>query len=307
MKKRAFCLWLVVLLVLCSACAAEESKGILYRITNGRSDMYLLGSIHIGSREMYPLNDTMMQALQNADVLVFECDTESAEAMQEAMSLMSYPIGESLEDYVSKETFEMLKQTAQKTGYPIGMLKALKPWAVVSMYSLETTAAEMGTDDIAEAMELGVENQIRKLADEKHVRYLETAREQLEMMDSFSPELQEYLLVTACRTLLYPEELSNAEMTLRFWPQWWREGNAEAFANDYYAEASAGTPEELMQEYHEKLLVERNVRMAQALDKLLQSEQSHFVTIGLLHLVLPGESVLSELEKMGYQIEKMQN
>ena len=304
MKKRWFALFLVLVMLFCSACAAEESKGILYRVKNGRNDMYLLGSIHVGSREMYPMSDAIMEAVANADVLAFECDTESAEALQDALKLMSYPIGDSVEKHISAETFELLEKAAQKTGNPIGMLKALKPWAIVSMFSVETTAAEMGTEDISEAMELGVETQIRLLAEEKEIHYLETAKDQLQMMDGFSPELQDYLLSTACQAILEPDQ---AGTTLRLWPEWWRDGNAEGFVTDYYAEQAVDAPEGLLQEYHEKLLLQRNVQMALELQKLLEAEETHsyFVTVGLLHLVLPGESIPDELEKLGYQVERI--
>lgn len=51
----------------------------------------------------------------------------------------------------------------------------------------------------------------------------------------------------------------------------------------------------LVAEYHQELVTERNVNMAQELQKLLNGtdEHSYFVTIGLLHLVLPEDSVPS--------------
>ena len=167
----------------------------------------------------------------------------------------------------------------------------------------------MGTEDIAQAMELGVEQQIALLAEEKNVRYLETAREQLEVMDGFSPELQEYMLQTSCTSILYPELISEVDASLSLWPHWWAQGNAEAFAQNYQDGMESDPEPELMQEYHDKLLFERNQRMAAGLREMLESEEEHsyFVTVGLLHLVLPQESIVYELEQMGYTVEKIMN
>jgi len=47
---------LALLLVLgAGGCTPQKkgSAGILYRVTGGKSDLYLLGSIHVGSEDMY--------------------------------------------------------------------------------------------------------------------------------------------------------------------------------------------------------------------------------------------------------------
>lgn len=307
MKKGIAFMLALVLLLTFSSCAFAQSQGILYRVSGGKNEMVILGSIHIGSPEMYPLGDKITLALSEADTVVYECDTESAEALRATLRLMSYPEDDTLDKHISEETYGMLKATAEKTGYPLGMFLAYKPWAVVSLLSLETTAAEMGTEDIQQAMELGVENQISLLSEGKAVRYLETALEQLEMMDGFSPELQEYMLQASCSAILYPETISEADAALSLWPQWWTDGNAEAFARNYQEGFDSDPEPELMREYHEKLLVERNYRMAEGLREMLEADEAHsyFVTVGLLHLVLPQESVLYELERMGYTVEKI--
>lgn len=104
-----------------------ESKGILYRVTGGNSEMFLLGSIHVGSEEMYPMNRRITDALAAADTMVFECDTESPDVVRKMASMMSYPKGETLREHISAECYALLEQAAGKTGYPIGMLNALRP------------------------------------------------------------------------------------------------------------------------------------------------------------------------------------
>ncbi len=302
--------FLSMILVLCTlttCAAAEGSRGILYRVTGGKNEMYLLGSIHIGGPEMYPFGEAITQALEKSDVVVFECDTESADAVQAMMKLMSYPVGEKLEDHISAETFSMLEKAAEKTGYPLSMFQAFKPWAAVSVLSIDSTAAEMGTADVAEAMTLGVETQILGLSEGKTVAYLETTLEQLEMMDGFSPELQDYMLYTTCNAIVHPEEITGMDASITEWPQWWYEGDAEMFAK-MYLEGNASDPEPVLtQEYHQKICTDRNVRMAQRLVPMLDGNEPHcyFVTVGLLHLVLPGDSVVAELEKMGYTVERI--
>ena len=55
------------------------------------------------------------------------------------------------------------------------------------------------------------------------------------------------------------------------------------------------------------MITRRNRRMAEGLRALLEDGEGEkiFVTVGLLHLVLPEDSVLGELKAMGYQVEQV--
>ena len=74
---------------------------------------------------------------------------------------------------------------------------------------------------------------------------------------------------------------------------------------DAYLEGMAAEPDqELAGEYHAALVTERNARMARRMAEWLEAEEEgdYFVTLGLLHLVLEGDSVPGCLEKMGYTV-----
>lgn len=125
---QAACLLMAILFTLCCGAAAEGSTGILYRVTGGKNDLALLGSIHIGNEAMYPVGSHIQDALDAADTMVFECDTESVAAVEAMLDMMYYPTGDSLRAHVSDECYELLKQAAQKTGYRMEALNMLKPW-----------------------------------------------------------------------------------------------------------------------------------------------------------------------------------
>ena len=168
--------------------ATEPCRGILYRVTGGKSEMMILGSIHVGNERMSRFGDALQQALKEADCFVFECDTASQEAQAVIAEMMAaeQPLGEVL----SAETYALLEQTAQKCGIAMERLNRLRPWAVTSTLSSQAAAAELGTGSARSALRQGVEERVQKYIGKKPVHYLETAREQLEIMDGFSPALQ---------------------------------------------------------------------------------------------------------------------
>jgi len=297
-KKRIICFVLLV----CVLAAAfhllhPRSLGIAYRVSGGQNEMIILGSIHVGSKAMYPMNRELQNAIRNADILVFECDTDSEEARRLTQEMMFYPDLDALSNHISPETRRQLSLASQKVGLNDGMFESMKPWAVTSMLSLEDTSTQMG----GATTELGVESVVKKLAKGKPKLYLETVEEQLGMMDAFSPALQDYLLQTACETII--EE--KGEEDLSSWPLWWVDGNADAFAKSYLKSQENEKEPALAQEYHNSLITLRNQQMAKKLADFLETgnDKQYFVTIGLMHLVLPDDSVLRELENMGYQVE----
>lgn len=281
-----------------------ESQGIFYRVYGGRKEMVILGSIHAGSREMYPMSSAIREALSRADALVFECDTESDAAVLAMQRLMYYPQGDELSSHISAACYEQLTAVAAQTGYSMEQLDRLKPWAITSMLSVQSLSLQTG-GTTGSASVLGVEKQVRKQAGSKTICYLETAEEQLQLMDNFSPALQEYLLADACNAVLHPESGGTDELTK--WPVWWAEGNAQAFAETYRVGMAGEQEPQLAQEYHEALITTRNRRMAQTLHEWLETgeQQSYFVTVGLMHLVLEEDSILTELENMGYTVEQI--
>lgn len=301
------CLALLFCLLL-PCCAAAESKGLFYRVSGGECRLFLLGSIHIGSADMYPLSPIVQKTLQEADALIFECDTESDAALALTRQRMAYAYGDSLRRHISEDLYELLAQVSAQTGYPMTTFNSLKPWAIVSLLSMETTAAEMGGSDLTEAASYGVEKQIRALAADKPSLWLEETADQLDALDGLSDELQAYMLETACRTLLEPESAAGLEASTASWPAWWRDGDAQAFVNAYQQGLEQETRKDLAQEYHQRLISQRNTAMASRLHELMNSHsgQCLFAVIGLMHLVLPGDSVLSQLEAMGYTVTRLE-
>ena len=284
-------------------CSCEEKapvQGICYRITGGRNPMVILGSIHVGSPEMEPYGQHILEAMAQADTFVFECDNESPEVAAQSLAMMTLTSG-TLQDSISPELWPMLMDACKEAGLNPDALAAYKLWAVTSMLTTAAAAREMGARSSRQAVSQGVEKEVLAHVKGRDIRYLETAVAQLSLMDGFSPALQEALLMQGCQAILEPKETTS----LAQWPLWWRDGDAESFAAEYAQDDSL--PSQLMEDYHQALVTGRNRHMAQELTRMLEEDGSHsfFVTIGLMHLVLPQDSVLFELEQMGYTVERM--
>jgi len=308
--KKIWTFSLLVAGVFAAAIAAQQlnqtpGQGIFYRVSGGKNEMYLLGSIHVGSKEMYPMAKEILDAINKADVIVFECDTTSSEAQASTARMMKSEIR--LSERIGPACLEKVEQAAKKLGYSMEILEKMDPWAVTSMITVAAAADEMEAGSSKTASAFGVENMVRKEIKNQRVTYLETAEEQLGLMEAFSPELQEYLLSSACDAVLDPEKKSASDQDVDRWPDWWKEGNARAFADSYIRGMSGEASPELANEYHQSLLVRRNQHMAQNLQQMLEEGENKKIlaVVGLMHLVLPEDSIISELEALGYSTEQI--
>ena len=298
--KRIIALICVFLLLPCAVLGEGGSDGLLYHVTGGSGEAWILGSIHIGSPDMYPFGHHILSALESADTLVVESDSDSDEAAGLALSLMAADTP--LRDRISGDTYALLERVCDRTGYSLSYFSTLKTWGIVTLLSTQVNAVEMGMEDISAAVSYGVETQIRQLADGKPRLFLEDLREAMLVMDDFSPELQEYLLRDACQALLNPQTTDTA-----LYPVWWRDGDAQAFADSFTLDTQDETAAPLMEEYADKMLTRRNQAMAKKIQTLLDDDWGHryFITIGLMHLVLEDDSVLTQLASMGYQVDRL--
>ena len=95
------------------------------------------------------------------------------------------------------------------------------------------------------------------------------------------------------------------DSTISQWPEWWRQGDTASFADTYLSAYLEPGHETVCAEYHARLVTERNKRMADRLAVLLEDGGRYFVTIGLLHLVLPEDSVVTLLREKGYTVEAL--
>ena len=64
-----------------SAQQAARDRGFLWRISKGGVTSYLYGTIHLGSLQWAPPGPTLLQALEQAQVMALELDVTDAETL----------------------------------------------------------------------------------------------------------------------------------------------------------------------------------------------------------------------------------
>lgn len=291
------------------------SKGFLWEVKAGENTVYMLGSIHLAETSIYPFGNKIKQAYEKSDALVVEANVLDQQDLTMMEKYGFYTDGTTLKDYVSAETYQLTMETAALAGLPESFISLAKPWFLFLLF--QSLAATGTSQDNQLSSALGIDMTFLKQAylDQKPIYAIEGLEKQCQILDSFSDELEEYLLkanAEALKAMMNGTADQNAADTndvVNLMLDYWEEGDMESFLalnqdDDIPEEALSPEIQAYADEYQKKFFDDRDQNMADYIDQLLKSEGSntYFVIVGSAHY-LSENSVLKRLEKKGYQID----
>jgi len=261
----------------------------LWRVSGGSGEAWLLGSLHFGRADMYPLAPAIRRAFEESDTLVVEANILEVDAamLQNLATQGMYPQGETLEGHVSAETWRGLEQAAERFGLPVAAFQRQRPWLV----AITLTTMELNRRGLSER--LGIDRHfLREAGDGKRVLELESVSEQLGLFADLTGTEQEALLRSTLIELDKGGDYFDAVVSA------WKSGDTERI--DELVNASMrGIPG--AEGLHRKLLVDRNQAMAGKIQDLVEGGGTHFVVVGAGHLV-GDESIVEALREGGYTV-----
>ncbi|MBP1970663.1 uncharacterized protein YbaP (TraB family) [Virgibacillus natechei] len=264
------------------------SEGVFYQVEEGDRTAYLLGSIHAGDEDLYPLHEDIETAFDSADHLAVEIDISDINEIESSQTIMQqgmYMDGSALSDQISEESYEEIVAYLSAFGIPEQMIDQFKPWFVSMML------AEVAMDQTNFTAEYGIDMYFMDKANEEDmpITSLESLEKQIEFLSS-SPEEEQVdsLEATIAELDNYGEELTQM-MRL------WRSGNEEVFTELRNFDDG----------YDQIAMDERDLDMADQIEDFLtepsNDEETYFIVVGALHLV-GDESIVGLLEERGYDV-----
>jgi len=269
----------VILFSIASLSYAQEIKPALWKVEHQGTTSYLLGSIHIGKGDWYPLPDYIMDAFNNTEVLVVELDgAQSTAAMTKQMML---PAGQTLQSKLSPKTYQKFDAYMKKMGMPVSTLAQLKPWAAATVIAV-LPYLRAGFDP-----QFGIDVQFISRAKNKKMAVieLETVQFQIDLLSTlFSSE---DMLVD-----LLEQPLEESEKLIDFW----KAGKI--------AELEALIEKQMPADQREVMLTARNTRWVKQLTTMFNSKKAHFVVVGAAHLT-GNDGVPALLSKAGVKVTRL--
>lgn len=297
-RKSLFALAIALILLSQPLFALADSAPLLYRVTDEAGHViYLLGTIHVGDKDMYPMGDAVEKAWRESDALAVEMDvqmdwTDWKDLLKYASAMM-YGFGDNITKHFSGETYAL---GVEKFGMPAWMLKKLTP---IAWYSLaENYMAEV----VGLSALWGTDYQLlqRAKAENKPIHELESMGAQLAVLEGIS----EKLLDEQVRLILeYPKE---SGMATRILADAWKRGDAATlnYLLDMSGQDVGAEMEEAYQDFSDSLIDDRNGGFLGQAEAYLKSGEKALIAIGTFHII--GKTGLAaQLEQAGYHVEEV--
>jgi uncharacterized protein len=265
------------------------SQGLLWKIESASGQTsHVFGTIHLSDARVLVLPAAVRQSFEGAGSFVMEVTLDPANLMQLA-GRMIFTDGRDLPAVLGPALFEKIAATAPGLGLPTEALRYLKPWAVALILMMPQTDADSVLDDRLYKM---------ALEQKKGVHQLETVDEQVDMFDRMAESEQIAMLRNAVDNR---ERLP--KLMERMVDTYLKRDLAALYRISEEDDGQDAALKRIRAVLMQRLLDERNVRMAERADALLKDGRA-FIAVGALHLY--GErGVLALLENRGYRVTRV--
>lgn len=289
-----YALLLLVMLACSARATATGASPALYLAQKDDLTIYLLGSIHAGRDNFYPLADHIQQAFANSDELLLELAPSqmTPPLMQQAMSkygTLSTP--KPLQQRMSQPLYQQVEKIIGDARLPAHQLIFRRDWAIVIQLTM-ATINQMGL-----AAEQGIDQHFAQMAHAsgKPIQGLETLDLQFEIlasMDELGAELiyQDFI-----------NELPFAKDWLLSLESAWRRGDPKTLFRLYQEYDGRQDQADFIQ----RLNRDRNIKWRDTL-LTLPSGKTYMMVVGDMH-IHAADSVLDYMRQSGFTISKVEH
>lgn len=276
-----------------------HGKTACWEVTSkdGNNKIYLMGTIHVGLKDTFPLRKEITDAYNSCDCLAVECDIDKSNEDMDAQIAFAQKCllkdGTKIYDHIDKDTYKKAKKILLDNKMYNQIMDMYNPcmwYSILDNILLETTKykSEYGVDInlITDAKENG-----------KQVLEVESVEFQQDMLYNFSDETYNYMIKSNVDSKDdYEKELDNVY-------NFWKTGDIKTFIKQNDIENSSVSEKErkLTEEYNKVMLTDRNKGMADKAEEYLKGDKTVFFAVGFMHMI-GDDGVVNQLIQKGYTV-----
>jgi uncharacterized protein YbaP (TraB family) len=287
LKSRGLLLSLCVVITLCAQ-NTVFAKSFLWQIQSPTTTVYLLGSIHFATPEIYPLDNTIESAFDRSSVLVVELDDSQIDQdtiRQYIVDNGIYPENDTIKNHIDKDTMQTLENYLNQYRMPVQGFVNMKP----GFLAMTLTVAHIVR--LGYLPQYGIDKYFLNKAQNKKILQLETAEQQLSLFFEI-PKEELFLKHTLNQLQSLDGEIDDIVNA-------WRRGDVAALERFLLDDPMHEYPE--LELVYDSMYTQRNIRMAAHIEKFLKDKEPYFVVVGAGHLV-GQQGIVTLLSGKGYKI-----
>lgn len=284
-----------------NAAETESGKHFFWKVSDENSSVWVLGSIHFADSTFYPMDSVIENAFDSAQELAVEMnireESVSQEVVQQSLQKGLLPAGTSLNQVIPVSVWNSLDSLCSAWNYPIAMFKRLRPWFV------STTLSGLAMERMGLDGSMGVDAVLldRARDEGKNIVGMETAEEQIDAMSSNdeSDSAGAFYLRNTLR------EIGELDSMVTRLIRAWKTGDEDLLRQVLNADTAITEEDKVFeQKFEDQIYTARNGKMAEFIASYLKDDRNVFVVVGVAHLMLDDDNVISLLRRKGFKVER---
>ena len=271
----------------------NDRRGFLWEVRKGKQVGWLLGTIHVGRPEFYPLPPSRLEQLKRADAIVLEADiSDTPRAIAATQKYAVYPEGApGLETRLTPELRQRIESVLSRNQLDLAPMMRMKPWMLANVLAL-FEAAQAGY-----VPALSVESYLLRVAknESKPILEFEGIEQQFELFEKAPWTTQIAFLEEALKAV----ESRGARRELNRIVQAWEtadRGSLERLLAEMRAQSTVGSRFTV-----DTILLGRHPQMVRKIETMMADGKSYVFAVGALHLVGP-QGLVELLRARGYTL-----
>ena len=267
-------------IILTSCSSAEEkkaTKGLFWELKSEVSTVYLLGTVHVGKKDFYPLDEKIEKAFEKSDHLVAEIDISSVKPQD----LQKYIKGDpSLYEGLNEKDSKKFKKVLSNLGIQFNQVQNIRP----TYLSIEMTM--MALSKLGYTPQYGIENYFFAKKGNRKTFGLEPLDVHFGFLTKLTKKEEHTMLMETIKSFDKLDKL--------FKDSWaaWKAGDIDKLEKLFIDEMKK------QKSLYKLINVDRNKVMTEEINKLLKKRGTYFVMIGSAHFA-GKDSIIEMLKRKG--------
>ncbi len=282
--KNKIYLLLAILALLPNFADAKENKSFFWELSDAEGNTtYLLGSIHVGDEDMYPLKKSITDAFSHSDVLAVEINMNEADPTL-LLNKALYQSGETLEQHITPEQYASFQEVFEEAGLDKAYYNKFKPW-FAALFVTSFDAQSEGFDQ-----SLGIDMHFLELAKERKmpVEELEGIDSQIAVFETLDSVQTSYYINYLMKS--YSSDSSSTSDLVDAY----KTGDEKLLDSLILGDDLSQDPN--LKVFSEKMIIQRNYQMAEKIKSMHQKPSTYFIVAGAAHFV-GKDGIISILNK----------
>lgn len=269
-----------------------QAKSPVWKVSKGDDYLYLGGTIHVLSKNDYPLPAGFDKAYQLSDDIMLETNEAALQAPElqaKFLGVMTFQDHQSLSTVLNPEVYDEFSALLKSKGIPIAVFEKFTPSGAM----LALTGIELQKLGLMDGSGVDAHFAQRANADKKDTLFLETIDEQLGFIDAMNDLDPNKVIKSGVR------DISNFDTIWKDLLNAWRSGDL--------VELEKLGIDDMLRDFpslYQTLLVQRNKDWFGDLTRLIKTKDIEFILVGALHMA-GDEGLISMLKKAGYDVEQL--